>query len=217
MNQIALSWLRLTYISCAFLSMLLLAPSSTAQVRNSENYQLLSDSLSVAAGSTVSTSYKLYSIVGSGYQSGQISSTNFDLRAGSIAVVSVTDQDNDSVLNQNDNCTAVFNPTQQNTDNDPQGDACDEDDDGDGVVDALDNCQFTINANQTDTDQNGFGNACDLDDDGDTIDDSIDNCPVHINPEQIDTNDNGIGDACEDNELCIPIASQNNRIALICL
>ncbi len=46
------------------------------------------------------------------------------------------DSDGDGVLDNADNCPAVANPDQLNTDGDAPGDACDDDDDDDGIPDA---------------------------------------------------------------------------------
>ena len=77
----------------------------------------------------------------------------------------------DGVGDDCDNCPDVFNPGQEDDDEDDIGDVCDE-------------C--------TDTDNDGFGNpgfaqnTCELD-----------NCPFDYNPDQTDLNENGIGDVCE--------------------
>ena len=52
------------------------------------------------------------------------------------------------------------NPSQRDTNNDGEGDACDNDDDGDGVLDGADNCQFDVNPLQEDSDNNGIGDVC---------------------------------------------------------
>ena len=70
-----------------------------------------------------------------------------------------------------DNCPAVYNPNQNDTDGDQIGDSCDL-------------C--------TDTDADGYGNSgfpantCDLD-----------NCPLVFNPGQEDSDNDGIGDSCD--------------------
>lgn len=111
------------------------------------------------------------------------------------------DWDNDGVPYPFDNCPAVFNPDQQDTDRDGFGDVCDtkgKDSDGDGIPDVSDNCPSTFNPDQADTDNDGVGNACDLDDDNDGVLDTEDNCPFVPNPGQEDFDENGIGDVCDD-------------------
>ncbi|HWB21098.1 MAG TPA: thrombospondin type 3 repeat-containing protein [Phycisphaerales bacterium] len=78
------------------------------------------------------------------------------------------------------------NPSQQDSNNNGIGDACDSqlDADNDGVLDFMDNCPFTFNPGQEDFDADGVGDVCD-------------NCPVIPNPLQEDVNMNGIGDVCE--------------------
>ncbi len=75
-----------------------------------------------------------------------------------------TDSDGDGVCNSNDNCVSVVNPSQQNSDGDTLGDACDVDDDGDGAADLVDNCPLTYNPDQSDLNGNGAGFACDSED-----------------------------------------------------
>jgi hypothetical protein len=71
------------------------------------------------------------------------------------------DADSDGVPDSSDNCPAVANTDQTDTDNDSEGDACDSDKDGDTVENATDNCPLVANTNQTDTDGDGIGDACD--------------------------------------------------------
>ena len=138
--------------------------------------------------------------------------------------VNPNDIDNDGIPNASDNCPDVYNPGQENSDNDSFGDACDScphdplndadqdgicgdvdpcpydaenDIDGDGICGNVDNCPNVANSNQKDTDHDGLGDACDPDDDNDGVPDASDNCPLIYNPDQMDSNSNGIGDACE--------------------
>jgi parallel beta helix pectate lyase-like protein/thrombospondin type 3 repeat protein len=107
------------------------------------------------------------------------------------------DGDGDGVPDAEDNCPAVANPDQTDTDGDGMGNACDPDDDNDGVADGPDNCELTANPDQTDKDGDGMGNACDPDDDNDNVPDAADNCPMVANADQRDTDSDGIGDACD--------------------
>jgi hypothetical protein len=115
------------------------------------------------------------------------------------------DTDGDGVDNATDNCPAVANPAQTDTDGDGTGDACDStpngDTDGDGVDENADNCSAVANPTQTDTDGDGTGDACDStptgDTDGDGVDNATDNCPAVSNPAQTDTDGDGVGDDCD--------------------
>jgi hypothetical protein len=80
------------------------------------------------------------------------------------------DSDNDGIIDSNDNCPHIANNKQLNTDNDQQGNACDNDDDNDGVMDTDD--AFPLdNSESLDSDRDGIGNNADLDDDNDNMPD----------------------------------------------
>jgi Ca2+-binding RTX toxin-like protein len=72
------------------------------------------------------------------------------------------DSDEDGVPDGADNCPAVANAKQTDSDLDGVGDACQEepDADGDGIADEADNCPEVANVEQVDTDENGVGDAC---------------------------------------------------------
>lgn len=150
------------------------------------------------------------------------------------------DADNDTVLDNVDNCRTVFNPLQENADGDAAGDACDSDDDNDGtpdgedscplvqgtgavcandtdgdtIPDSTDNCRAIRNTNQLDSDSDGLGDACD-DSDSDGFVDAADNCPLVANPSQLDTDGNGEGDACDGDLDGDTIANDSDNCPLI--
>lgn len=108
------------------------------------------------------------------------------------------DSDNDSVMDDADNCPLVANPGQADIDGDHLGDVCD-DSDNDTVMDALDNCRLVPNPQQENMNDDAEGDACD-DTDGDGSSDALDNCPEIANPGQADRDANGIGDPCDDGD-----------------
>jgi choice-of-anchor B domain-containing protein len=79
----------------------------------------------------------------------------------SVNVIAITDVDGDSILDSNDNCVNISNLDQLDSDDDKQGDVCDDDDDNDGVLDDNDNCPLVANPNQEDIDNDGIGDVCD--------------------------------------------------------
>lgn len=99
-----------------------------------------------------------------------------------ISCVFNNDYDCDGILNPQDNCQNTYNPNQDDTDWDKQGDVCDDDIDWDGIknpryiVDAngninatlltstWDNCIFKKNQQQEDRNNNNLWDMCDLSD-----------------------------------------------------
>ncbi|MCG8589615.1 MAG: thrombospondin type 3 repeat-containing protein [Proteobacteria bacterium] len=104
----------------------------------------------------------------------------------------VPDTDGDDVRDDVDNCVALENADQLDTDLDMLGNACDADDDGDGVDDGED--AFPLDSSETtDTDGDGTGDNADLDDDGDGTPDVDDAFPLDPT-ETTDTDGDGTGD-----------------------
>ena len=125
------------------------------------------------------------------------------------------DGDSDGIGDNSDNCPAVSNSNQENTDNDASGNACDDDDDNDGLLDANDNCPLVINEDQLNTDGDALGNVCDDDDDGDGQLDTSDNCPLTPNSDQLNTDGDALGNVCDDDDDEDGILDVNDAYPLI--
>jgi hypothetical protein len=107
------------------------------------------------------------------------------------------DADQDTVLDEADNCRTNANAEQTDLDNDGIGDACDDDSDGDTIPNTGDNCPLMAGVSSVDTDSDNQGDACDADDDQDRIEDERDNCPILANSGQEDMDGDGLGDGCD--------------------
>jgi len=129
----------------------------------------------------------------------------------------IDDDDGDGIVNCEDNCPTVWNPSQENADADAVGDSCDTctDTDGDSYGNVGfptntcpdDNCPIVYNPDQDDFDADGIGDSCDIctdtDDDGfgnldfpaNTCPD--DNCPDLYSLDQTDSDGDGNGDPCD--------------------
>ncbi len=132
-------------------------------------------STSINVGSPPALGQGFYYLVGgvNACGSGPLHS-NATVNASTACPAQNRDTDLDGVLDLNDDCPTVYNPTQDDPDHDTVGTACD-------------NCPAVYNPDQADPDGDGIGSACD-------------NCPNLYNPDQTDVNHNGIGDACEDKD-----------------
>ncbi len=126
-----------------------------------------------------------------------------------------SDDDNDGVSDARD--LAPLNPFLCQDFDVDSCDDCSVGVDGFGPLD-----DFDVLNDGLDTNNNGQCNVSDIDDDSDGVLDDVDNCPLIENLGQEDNNGfedgMGEGDACEEQaELCVPIKTTNNVIALICL
>jgi hypothetical protein len=128
-----------------------------------------------------------------------------------------TNDDNDSAIDDLDNCDTLASADQSDNDRDGIGNVCDLDKDGDQIPDITDNCPWVSNPDQENSDlvSEGavkYGNACDADDDNDGICESspgpadtcvkyggssFDNCPTDANANQTNTDNDAYGDVCD--------------------
>ncbi len=130
----------------------------------------------------------------------------------------LTNSDGDAQLDADDNCPGVANSSQENTDGDDRGDACDTDDDNDGMLDDWEAqypaCVNTlVNDASSDADGDGmiafleFGqetSPCAADTDGDSIGDYTETfAGVGTSPIKADTDGDGVPDGYEVTHACL--------------
>lgn len=119
----------------------------------------------------------------------------------------VTDLDADGVLDGEDNCPQVSNPSQINRDMDAFGDVCDDDDDNDGRNDTEDACpRGDLGWNSLIITSDHDGDGCqdvteDFDDDEDGVFDSSDACPRGPVGWISNAENDVEGDGCSDTDL----------------
>ncbi len=111
-------------------------------------------------------------IPGSQLQTLQVSATEVEPTHADnellLPVEVLADQDGDGFADINDNCPAISNPTQLDTDSDGAGDVCDSDIDGDGLDNTLES-QIGTNPLLTDTDGDGLDDYSEVAYDGDPL------------------------------------------------
>jgi len=126
------------------------------------------------------------------------------------------DVDEDGIIDKNDNCLNLYNPDQEDYDEDSIGNSCDDDDDNDDVIDDIDLCPRGDLGWSSWTFSDFDGDGCrddgeDLDDDGDGVCDGLvndincnvsslssdlcPNSPIGFVSDSYSDND---GDGCED-------------------
>jgi hypothetical protein len=126
----------------------------------------------------------------------------------------IIDTDNDSIPDNVDNCPLISNSDQINSDDDLQGNACDENDDNDMFADQTDNCPTIVNEDQTDTDGDLIGNSCDPDVDGDGAV-STEDCN-DLDPSRIDASPEILNDYDDDcNDLVDELGANQADVTLI--
>ena len=128
--------------------------------------------------------------------------------AQSVLLVPFLDDDGDGAGDATDNCLGLSNPDQANHDDDPQGDACDDDDDNDGQSDvdetACGSDPIDGQSVSPDTDGDNTPNCLESDDDNDgQVDDDETACGSDPNDDQsmaLDTDGDDIPNCVDDDD-----------------
>ncbi len=130
---------------------------------------------------------------GSAYEF-RVRASSTDLSSSWSNIVSMSaDFDDDGIVNNQDNCIDVANPSQWDKDQDGIGNACDNDIDGDGFSNEAEEA-----AGSKVWDIKSTPETILLDDDNDGINNADDNCIDVANAGQWDKDSDGKGNACDD-------------------
>ncbi|GMQ88403.1 MAG: hypothetical protein BMS9Abin08_1646 [Gammaproteobacteria bacterium] len=112
------------------------------------------------------------------------------------------DRDEDTVLDNDDNCPSVVNPAQTDTDSDGAGNACDDDDDNDGLTDFFESIIGT-NSLLVDSDGDSLSDGAEVGYDGDITQYTP---GQDLNPLSNDTDGDGLLDAVDPIPLTVNLA-----------
>jgi hypothetical protein len=115
-----------------------------------------------------------------GYADQNRAGMGWAVRDGDVGEAQEGDEDEDGIFDSADNCVSDFNPLQENSDGDTEGDVCDNDDDNDSVADSADNCPLISNIFQEDSDFDNMGDACDNNYDAGSVAQHVDDEAVAI-------------------------------------